>query len=305
MITKLATSDHFRRSWIEFKNARSGFEHYLKSLNFSKNDTILIPNYIGFSQNEGSGVFDPIKKVGLNYAFYEMDPMLYINVESIRDAISTLPIKLIVIIHYFGYVDPKYHEILALCSQFGITVFEDQAHSLFTDLYGGVTGRFCDASIYSLHKMFPVKEGGALMLNASTQPSILKSLGSLCLNYDIVSISKTRRDNALYLSQLLSPYSNHLTQLRPSLDKGVVPQTFPIRLLHASRDDIYHKLNNKGYGVVSLYHTMIPEISSQQLDHTHQLSTSILNFPIHQDVTKSQLDEMVTVFIQLLNTVSS
>lgn len=279
-----------KRAWFDFDRARDAFRQYLISLNLNETNRIILPNYIGYSEREGSGVLDPIVEAKVNYCFYELDESLHINMKSLEKNILEGDVSLIVIIHYFGYVDPNYKAVIALAHKNGVRVLEDQAHSLFTDLVGGLTGRECDASIYSLHKMFPVITGGALSFRCGDQQSELSNVAKLCLDYDISQIARIRVRNAQFLANKLAGYSSLLSILRPILDEGVIPQTFPILIKSFDRNRLYQVLNDEGFGVVSLYHTMIKEISSHPHYKTNLVSARILNLPVHQDVTLELLD---------------
>jgi len=238
--------DKHKRTWFDYSRARDAFEAYLVSLNLSDAEFIILPNYIGFSEREGSGVFDPVTRSGVNYKFYKLDANLEIDVSSISELLSEGGVKLLVLIHYFGYVDPNYLKIIELARRAGLVILEDQAHSLFTDLYGGASGRLCDASIYSLHKMFPVRTGGALSIVCSGQSSKSEGVSRLCLDYDINGIAMIRRRNAELINEMLAGNDDILTIMRGSLDNGVVPQTFPILIHNMSRDQVYFRMNDLG-----------------------------------------------------------
>ena len=68
---------------------------------------------------------------------------------------------------------------------------------------------------------------------------------------------------------------------------GEVPQSFPIVLHYGDRDRIYREMNAAGFGVVSLYHTLVPAIDPQLFPASAQLSRRILNLPVHQDATRN------------------
>ncbi len=48
-------------NWTFFDSARLGLKQVLLSKDL-KGKKILLPAYVGYSENEGSGVFDPIKR---------------------------------------------------------------------------------------------------------------------------------------------------------------------------------------------------------------------------------------------------
>jgi len=51
-------------------------------------------------------------------------------------------------------------------------------------------------------------------------------------------------------------------------------------------------MNKAGYGVTSLYHTLIDEIGDSYTVE-HEISDRILNLPVHQDAEKRDLDQML------------
>ena len=62
MITKIAVkTDNFRRKWINTISAREAwYKILLKYRSFHPEGKILLPAYIGWSPNEGSGIFDSV-----------------------------------------------------------------------------------------------------------------------------------------------------------------------------------------------------------------------------------------------------
>jgi dTDP-4-amino-4,6-dideoxygalactose transaminase len=91
-----------------------------------------------------------------------------------------------------------------------------------------------------------------------------------------------------------------LVPLSPELPLGVVPQSFPVVLCEASRDEVYQQMNDTGFGVVSLYHTLINAISPDAFPDSHWLARRILNLPVHQDATPEALEAMVTKLASVL-----
>ena len=67
--------NNFKLNSYYFKRARDSFEYILKNFLFDKK--VLIPAYIGYSSNEGSGIFDPIKNSGIRKGFKNM--FFYLN----------------------------------------------------------------------------------------------------------------------------------------------------------------------------------------------------------------------------------
>lgn len=290
---------------MSFASARSAFKAVLTALqslhsNASQRPsrTVLLPAYIGWSPREGSGVFDPIDSLKLDYAFYQLDDRLRIDIDSLRDVLAQNSVSVLVIIHYFGYVDPCYTAAVRLAREYGAFVLEDEAHALLTDLIGGASGRLGDACIFSFHKMLPVLGGGAAVFNdpgCSLPARIVREPEAGCplVHYDLERIAQRRVRNARFLARKLPELAPGATALFDVLPDGNVPQTFPILIPNDSRDDLYHRMNSAGFGVVSLYHTLISQISSAAFPTTHWLSRHIMNLPVHQDASDVDLECML------------
>jgi perosamine synthetase len=69
--------------------------------------------------------------------------------------------------HIGGWVNPDIVKIAELCSNHGVALIEDCAHTLGSTLKGQHTGTFGDAGVYSLYatKAIPVGEGGIVVTN--------------------------------------------------------------------------------------------------------------------------------------------
>jgi len=70
------------------------------------------------------------------------------------------------------------------------------------------------------------------------------------------------------------------------------------------RDNLYFELNNKGFGVVSLYHTLIKELPEYHHNEIY-LSNHILNLPLHQDTNEDEIGLLVTELKRILKTQES
>lgn len=314
-VTKTATEYlAYRRPNTSFRNARTAFLALLHALGISREEEILLPSYIGWSSREGSGVFDPVAETGAKYRFYRMSPRLEIDIEDLKAKLVHHHPRLLVLIHYFGYPDNSVQEVANFARSRGVFVLEDEAHSLYSDWIGGTCGRYGDAAILSLHKMLPMPEGGLLIANSSLEQNLLQSdavrrlqkpLRNQPFDYDLHSIAVVRRANAIKLYKLLEPLKSYFEPLYPLPPEGVIPQTLPVVVHEMSRDELYFTLNAAGYGVVSLYHTLIEQISASDYPEMHKLSRCILNLPVHQDASQDQLAEMTQLMTQLTKTTKS
>lgn len=298
-IHKLARqSEAFYRPYFIFPNARTAFRVFLETLCLASDKGVLLPSFVGWSPREGSGVFDPIKALGLDYAFYQVDKQLHIDLNHLEVCLKTGRVGVLVLIHYFGFVDPHYQDAVNLARKHEVQVLEDEAHALYTDLVGGITGRLGDACIFSLHKLLPIPTGGLLVLNSTRQDLVGRITSStqdipVPWNYDLQAIAARRRENALWVAQLLQSLKGVIDPLWDEMGSGEVPQTFPVLVQHISRDDLYVKMNEMGFGVVSLYHTLIEPIRNNDFPASHWLARRILNLPVHQDVGFHALTNMM------------
>ncbi|MCE5268412.1 MAG: DegT/DnrJ/EryC1/StrS family aminotransferase, partial [Planctomycetaceae bacterium] len=210
----------FARPCRLFPTARSAMKALLAAMAFGPDEQILLPAYVGWSPKEGSGVFDPIAELGLAYEFYRVDGQLHIDLNDLEGRLRAGCVKALLLVHYFGYVDPSYAECVRLARRHGVVVIEDEAHALFTDWVGGACGRLGDACVYSLHKMLPMPGG---MLTVSAQHADLLERIPAGANdapspwsYDFCEIARRRRQNARRLAALLTPLADELTLLRES-----------------------------------------------------------------------------------------
>lgn len=308
LLPKLASNpDNFVRPALHFQSARDAFAAYLRSRQVGSEDTVLLPAYIGWSSREGSGVFDPVLSVGCRYTFYRMTADLRIDLDHVAFQLRAARPKVAVIIHYFGYPDPGLADFIQLAREHEAQVLEDEAHALLTDWVGGLTGRWGDAAIISLHKLLPVRDGGLLLLNRSSR-SLMDQIQPVSdaepryrlVDYDFAAIAAARRRNAAALTKLLAPLEGQVDPLFPSLPAGVAPQTLPVVIKRASRDELYFRLNAAGFGVVSLYHTLIDAISPADFPESHWLAKRIMNLPTHQDLDSELLPSLIAQLSRLL-----
>ena len=288
----------FRRPYTFFPNARTGFEAFLRAVMEEEKGTVLLPAYVGWSARERSGVFDPVEKLGLSCAFYGMDNSLHIELDHLETCLKSNLVRVLVLIHYFGFVDPAYEQAVSLARRHGATILEDEAHAMLTDLVGGLSGRLGDACVFSLHKLLPLCRGGMLMVNDAESSLLTRvvahsTLESTPWDFDLKLISERRRRNACLLSELLQPLEEHVTPLWGTPRSGEVPQTYPVLIRTVSRDEVYSAMNKAGFGVVSLYHTMIDQITEKEFPISHRISRQILNLPVHQDIMPIDLEALV------------
>lgn len=302
-ITKIAENKSIAyRTWSYTNSAREAWSEIIED--FSRqhpNGKILLPSYIGWSANEGSGIFDSVKNSEVGYEFYSLDEKLSIKLDDFKRKVEENKDCLVLLVHYFGFIDEKYDEIVDWLNKKNIFYVEDCAHAWLTDLIGGRCGRNGKYSFYSLHKILPVKNGGVRVNNNVETIDTDKAINPfLSFNYDLLTIYNKRRENYKYLVNLLQEVSG-LQIIYKNLSEGICPQTLPVILEGFDRNDLYYKMNDLGFGMVSLYHTMIPELQSYDSEASAITSKNIINFPVHQDIEIQDLNELVENLKKVLN----
>jgi dTDP-4-amino-4,6-dideoxygalactose transaminase len=298
MITKKAENpSNYSRRVVPFQTARQAFAGILRALDIA-HGKVLLPAYVGWSPREGSGVFDPIATLHLDYRFYALDDRLRIDLDSLRIALQDGSVRVLVLIHYFGYVDPAYADAVKIAREYDVFVLEDEAHAMLTDAVGGICGRLGDGCLYSFHKLLPVDAGGAAVINDPQSP-LAQSIVSgpdcpLPVQFDLQRIASKRRSNSMMLDGMVRESLPEVEPLFGAPACGEFPQSYPVLVPNGSRDRLYHEMNAAGFGVVSLYHTLISQVPPQSFPAAVRVSRRILNLPVHQDVSHEALEAMVS-----------
>ncbi len=303
MITKAPADKHAFTTPVLFTAAaRVGFRHLLSRIDFGPPGKILLPAYIGITDREGSGVLDPIEEVGLQFDFYRLDRRLGIDMSDLEGKLKTGAFKALLIIHYFGFMQADIEQVLALCRKYGALLIEDCAHSM-ASTHGGVPfGQFGDFSFFSVHKMLPTSDGGMLQANTDKielgeelpdDDAISTDTLLLYCRSNLPAIAERRRYNYLYLLDLLRGIDG-LEIMYPQLDDGCVPMNMPVLIGNGMREELYFSLMDIEIPTIALYYRLIDGIAPERYPDSHYLSNNILNLPIHQDVTREELDRLAT-----------
>lgn len=284
-----------------FNSAREAFREILKYYKKQDDYMLLLPGYIGISPNEGSGIYDPVVETNFKHCFYQMDKNLRVSVEDFETKLNAdKSPKIVLLVHYFGYPDVEIDRIVELCRKYNAVIIEDAAHALYTDFIDHTCGNYGDYVLYSLHKMLPLEQGGLLKVNKESEfiwddSSINKYP---VFDYDLYQIALKRKGNAKLWTECLKE-KDGIEVLRPYTD-DVTPQTFPIVIESYDRNQLYFKLNELGFGAVSLYHTMIEPVQKEGLEDAIWLSKHIINMPVHQDVEAEHIIKMCECLLEII-----
>lgn len=306
-ILKTATDIRgFSAPSLFYATAREGMEDLLRVVVRDSGRKVLLPAYIGWSPREGSGVFDPIRNLGLSHYLYPVNRDLSARVGAVEEQLKSGDVAVVVLIHYFGRTDPGTQAIARATRKAGAILVEDLAHGFFSDRVGNRAGRHGDVNLYSLHKMLPMTDGGMLQYRnpelISDQISTRPELSRVILDYNWQAIAAARVRNfnlAVEHFRRLPSCGDGFELVWETLEGGDVPQTLPLRITKGSRDELYSLLNDKGVGMVSLYHTLIAEARGV-FEDVDRNSRQFINFPVHQDIDPNQVPDAVRLFGQVL-----
>jgi dTDP-4-amino-4,6-dideoxygalactose transaminase len=299
-----ADRDVARTPALFYESARAGMRDLLTRgpEPAAGQDGVLLPAYIGWSAREGSGVFDPVRESGRPYGFYRLMGDLSADLADVERQLASRRYQYLVVIHYFGRLERRMVDLRRLADAAGVTIVDDLAHGFFSAMRSRDEWSPADVALYSLHKQFAVPRGGMVVYRRASliagQQSTHDELAGEILSYDWREIARRRRDNFERIREALSPRAREVgvrlmwSELHP-LD---VPQTMPVLLGMGGRDRVYAEMNEQGFGMVSLYHTLIPELRGfdETIDRT---ARTIINFPIHQDVDPARIGAMVERFV--------
>lgn len=286
----------YRSGRIFTASARAAMTFILQAHKRMDPRGILLPAYIGQSKIEGSGVFDPIRTIAIDYAFYPVDERLRPDLDTLEAHLRSGAFQLVFLIHYFGVPQVDVEEFVTLCHRYGVKVIEDCAHTLLGGLEGRRLGSYGDYAIFSIHKSTATPDGGffldhgGVLDEASLSPAMRIAPATLAEFADTdLEASAVRR---LRNYEAVKQWVASLPQLTPMFDRipaGAVPLNFPVIVSQGKREQLYFNLIGHEILPTALYHTLIAEIDAKQFPHSHFVCTNILNLPTHADISQAHL----------------
>lgn len=304
MITKGSfNKSNCAKNQLFFNSARHGFELLIKAVMKKQSDIILMPGYIGESAKEGSGVFDPIRDTKVKYEFYKIHADLSVDMEDIKSKMDNPNVKVILLIHWFGFPQKCVFELKELCNKKGVILIEDCAHTINGYYKGRKLGSIGDFALFSIHKILTTENGGMLQINdianmqkfAGERENIAFSdlLQYAKTDLDKIAEKKLRNYNA-YL-KYLDKDSDLFDVIYPELEEGIVPNNFPVFIKNYNRFQLYNELEAMGIPTVVLYYRMIEELSKDEFPVSYEIADTILNLPIHQDIEVDDVKHIAEV----------
>lgn len=280
--TNLIRNMHFTKS------ARQGWELILSALDSSSK--ILLPSYIGITDREGSGIYDPVIYVGIEHDFYMLNEDLTISLSEIEKCLDTSEYSLILLVHYFGFQIKGIEEIVKLCTKHNVIVVEDCAHLYNYNLFNySPAGTYGDFTFYSLHKFLPFENGGMVLQNASdiltldfSDINFSNQLSIDLMKYDIKAIADKRRENFIIYESLV----RDILGIKPfkTMMDGDIPHNYPIIVENGLREKLYFWLMDRRVPLIALYYRLIAPLQIDRYHSMQLISNNILNLPLHQDM---------------------
>lgn len=286
----------FRRVFTA--SARAAFSFILRSRKRVDHRGILLPSYIGLSKIEGSGVFDPVRETGIDHSFYRLDKSLRPDMVELEKQIRGGSFQLIFLIHYFGLPQVDVEQFVALCRSYNVRVIEDCAHTLLGGLEGRRLGSYGDYAIFSIHKSAATVDGGFFLdhtgeLDVDSLPEESripqKTLAEFA-DTDVQAASVQRLRNYGAVSAWVRSMSS-LELMFECIPEGAVPLNCPVIVNGGRREQLYFSLIKRGILPTALYHTLIPEITSEDYPDAHFVSANIINLPTHADIGNADLNQ--------------
>lgn len=139
-------------------NGRSAIYRALIELQISRGAAALLPSYLCDS------VVASFRAHRCPLLFFSVDRFLRLDLDEIEGKIRANDVRVLFIIHYFGFPVAEISELKQLCLDYHVVLIEDCAHALFSQCDGKFLGSAGDASIFSLRKSLAIPEGGILNL---------------------------------------------------------------------------------------------------------------------------------------------
>ena len=144
-----------------FKRGRQALMAGIAHLELKPGSTVMIPS------NICREVLVPFILNGIRVRYYRLMPDTRIDMDDLASKIDET-VSAVYIYHYLGMPCANIVDAVSLLKTRNIPVIEDCAHGFLGTLNGQKLGSFGDIAIFSLWKFMPVPDGGALIINDTT-----------------------------------------------------------------------------------------------------------------------------------------
>lgn len=239
---------------------------------------ILLPAYIGYTDREGSGVFDPITELGLQYSFYPVGRELLADPDVIQDCLVRDPdIDVVLLIHFFGWPGGNISAIRSVCDAADALLIEDCAHAFHWGQAEPTLGVSGYLAFYSIHKYLASGTGGLLHAIGGNYPTAMEPgreqidprVLDLLARADLIAIANKRREN---LARALDGLAT-IEGLRPlRTNVPLVPQSLPVWVSgEKMREKLYFRLIERGVPTTALYYRLHQALEREQFPQSFEV----------------------------------
>ena len=285
---------------LAVESAREGLLSILgNQVRENPNSLLLMPAYIGWSPNEGSGLMDPVLSSSIDFQFYNVNEELEPVTQELDKLLTTDRHIVLLLVHYFGRRSILPSTTISIIKDKGHTIIEDWAHDLSRFFEPRL--ELCDDhfEIFSIHKWTASKAGGLVRGNIRkvTSPQIKaaqKDDIEVLISTNIHEVFRMRWENFRNLdSNLIS--NGKFRRFWSSLDEVTCPLNYPIVLKSKDdRSELYEFLTEQEIHPTALYHKLTDKLNRETFPDAYFLADRILNLPVHQDCSPSDISELVT-----------
>lgn len=265
---------------------------------------VLLPSYIGVTDREGSGIYDPIINIKIDHDFYLLNEDLTISLNEIERCLIKEDYAMILLVHYFGFKIQNITAISRLCKQHNVLIVEDCAHLYnYNILNYSDVGTYGDFAFYSLHKFFPFQNGGMFIQNNLeikipnfSNIKLTSKLYRQFIKYDAKAIADKRIENFMIMDKLIK----NIAGLKPlrKIKQGDIPHNYPIIIENDLREKLYFWLLYRKIPLIALYYRLINPLQNKLYLTMKGISDNILNLPIHQDMNDEEIEHVIDLLKQ-------
>ncbi|WP_309640430.1 DegT/DnrJ/EryC1/StrS family aminotransferase [Flavobacterium sp.] len=196
--------------------------------------------------------------------------------------------KIIFVNHEFGYPHPDIEKLAAT----GLPIIEDCCTTFFSQDTAGKLGQYGDFSVYSFPKFFPIQIGGLLVSNGNHPIKNSRELDEKETSYIQNAISNFLKNEAEILQKRKQNWDYAVHQFskmgfttRFETQQNIVPSAL--------------LLNNNG--IIEDLNMLKLFLNQHGIQNSVFYGEDAFFIPIHQSLTKSDLDYFSYVFTQFMN----
>ena len=136
-----------------YSHGRIAFKYGLKYLGISKEDKLMLPNYLC------DVLLEPLNDLGIKPIFYEINDDFTVNLKSIKESFDK-KVKAILLINFFGFEENK-KKIYTFCKKKKLFLIEDNCHLLKKNFKS--KNKMSDIVFYSSRKFIKNSYSGSIL----------------------------------------------------------------------------------------------------------------------------------------------